>query len=136
MNKVIISGRCARDWELKYTQKGTPVATNSIAVNRKTKNEQGKYDVDFIPVVVWNKPAETLVNYSGKGLKVEIAGRIETRSYTDKEGIKRYVTEVIAEDFEIVEWANSENKKQTQNNAQEEDNGFYPVDADVDEIPF
>ena len=104
MNKVVIIGRPTKDWELKYTPgNGTAVATSTIAVDKK-KKEDG---ADFIPVVVWGKTAEFVANNSAKGKLISIAGRIQTRSYDAKDGTKRYVTEVVAEEVKILEWANS-----------------------------
>lgn len=135
VNKVVLIGRCVRDWELRYTQKGTSVASNTLAVDKKIKNpETGKYEADFIPVVIWGKPAETLANYSGKGKLVGLFGRIETRNYIDKDGIKRYVTEVIGEEVKILEWPSKGNNSNEV--VSEDDNGFYPVDEDDEEIPF
>lgn len=97
MNKVVLVGRLAKDAELKYTLGvGTPVSTFTLAVDNYNSKEK-KNDADFIPVVLWGKNAENLAQYLVKGTQVAVAGRISTRNYEDKNGIKRYVTEVVAE---------------------------------------
>ncbi|SHJ85273.1 single-strand binding protein [Hathewaya proteolytica DSM 3090] len=102
MNKVTLVGRLTKDPELKFTPgAGTAVTTFTIAVNRRFKRE-GQPDADFIPVVVWGRQAEVTANYMSKGRQIGICGRIETRSYEAKDGTRRYVTEVIAEDVEFL----------------------------------
>lgn len=102
MNKVTLVGRLTKDPELKFTPgAGTAVTTFTLAVNRKFKKE-GQPEADFIPVVVWGKMAENVAQYMSKGRQIGICGRIETRNYDAKDGTKRYVTEVIAEDVEFL----------------------------------
>jgi len=110
MNKVVLIGRLTKDPELKFTLgTGTAVTTFTIAVNRRFKRE-GQPEADFIPVVVWGKQAESTANYMRKGKLLSVAGRIETRFYEAKEGGRRYVTEVLADDVSFLEW--SSNKKE------------------------
>lgn len=97
MNKFIGIGRLVKDAELKFTPgKGTPVAAFTLAIddgygeNKKT---------DFIPVVLWGKSAESLSSYLTKGTLIAVSGRISTRSYDAKDGTKRYVTEIVADNF-------------------------------------
>ena len=97
LNRVILIGRLTRDPELKYTPNGTAVASFTLAVDRFRTNAQGEKEVDFINIVVWQKQAENCANYLGKGSLVAVEGRIIVRSYEDKEGKKRWVTEVVAE---------------------------------------
>ena len=102
MNKVTLVGRLTKDPELKFTPgAGTAVTTFTVAVNRKFKKE-GHPDADYIPVVVWGRMAEVTANYMSKGRMIGISGRIETRNYEAKDGTRRYVTEVIAEDVEFL----------------------------------
>ncbi|MBU5227826.1 single-stranded DNA-binding protein [Clostridium senegalense] len=104
MNKVVLIGRLTKDPELKFTPgAGTAVTTFTVAVNKRFKRE-GHLDADFIPVVVWGKQAESTANYMKKGLQIGIAGRIETRSYEAKDGTRRYVTEVVADEVQFLEW--------------------------------
>lgn len=98
MNKVILMGRLTRDPEVRYTtNNNTLVCSFSLAVNRRFKQE-GQPDADFINIVAWAKTGEFCSKYFTKGQQVAICGRIQTRSYDDKDGKKVYVTEVIAED--------------------------------------
>lgn len=102
MNKVILTGRLTKDVELKYTQgNNTAVANFTLAVNRRFKKE-GQQEADFISIVVWGKQAEAIANYMRKGSQVAVSGRIETRSYENKEGNRVYVTEVVADEVEFL----------------------------------
>lgn len=101
MNKAILVGNLARDPEVRYTQSGKAVASFSIAVNRYAGN--GENTADFIPVVVWDKLAEICGNNLIKGRKILVEGRIQVRNYEGKDGVKRYVTEVIAQNVEFMD---------------------------------
>lgn len=131
MNKVTISGNVAKDIELRMTAgKGTPVATTSIAVNDGYGENKKTY---FVNIVVWGKQAEFFANNVVKGQKVWVNGKLTIRDYEAKDGTKRYVTEVVADMFDGVEWAKSNN---TYSNNKSYDEGWNdPVDDD-DEIPF
>lgn len=96
LNQVVLIGNLTRDPELRYTPDGTPVASFTIAVNRPFVNRQGEREADFVPIVVWRKRAETCSEYLMKGSQVAIQGRLQVRNYEDKDGIKKWVTEVIA----------------------------------------
>ena len=109
MNKVFLIGRLTRDPELRYTGNNTAVASFSIAVNRTFANQDGVREADFINIVVWRKQAENVKNYLSQGSQVAIDGRIQTRSYDDQNGNKRYVTEVVADN---VEFLGSKNQSQ------------------------
>lgn len=107
MNRVVLVGRLTKDPELRYTPgAGKAVATFTLAVNRRFKS-QGQPDADFIPIVVWGKQAENTANYMSKGRLVGISGSIQTRSYEAKDGTKRYVTEVIADEVQFLESKNA-----------------------------
>ena len=97
MNKVILHGRLARDVDLRTTASGKSVAQVNIAVNRRGK-DQG---ADFIPLVIWGQLAETFARYFYKGREVLVEGRMQVRNYDDKNGNKRYVTEVVVETFDF-----------------------------------
>ncbi len=114
MNKVFLIGRLTRDPELRYTGNNTPVATFSLAVNRNFTNQSGEREADFINIVVWRKQAENVKNYLTQGSQVAIDGRLQTRSYDDTNGQKRYVTEVIADN---VEFMGSKSSSTNSNNA-------------------
>ena len=96
MNKIELLGRLTKDPEIRYTQNNTPVASFSLAVNRRFAKE-GEQQADFINIVAWNKTAEFCGKYFKKGSQIALVGRLQTRSYEDN-GTKKYVTEVIAEE--------------------------------------
>ncbi len=97
-NKAILIGRLTRDPELKYTATGgIAVTTFTLAVDKSFVNQQGERETDFIPVVTWRKQAELCANYLNKGSLVAVDGRIQVRTYDDKEGQRRWVTEVVAD---------------------------------------
>lgn len=104
MNKVILMGRLTRDPEVRYSQgeKSTVIARYSLAVNRRFKRE-GDPDADFINCVAFGKQAEFAEKYLRKGTKMAITGRIQTGSYTNKDGVKVYTTDVIVEEQEFAE---------------------------------
>ena len=98
MNKIILLGRLSKDVEVRYTQaNNTMVASFTLTVNRRFKQE-GQPDADFINIVAWSKLAEFCSKYFKKGQQVSIVGRLQTRTWEDEQGQKRYVTEVVAEE--------------------------------------
>jgi single-strand DNA-binding protein len=99
LNRVILIGRLTRDPELKYTPNGTAVANFSVAVNRKFNKEE----TDFIDIVVWRQSAEFCANYGSKGRLVAVEGRLQIRTYETKEGQKRKVAEVVADDVRFLD---------------------------------
>lgn len=104
MNKVVLIGRLTKDPELRYTPgAGTAVTTITLAIDRRFSKD-GQKEADFIPVVIWGKQAESTAQYITKGKLIGVAGRIQTRSYDAKDGTKRYVTEVVAEEVKFIEW--------------------------------
>ena len=109
MNKVFLIGRLTRDPELRYTSSNLPVASFTVAVNRSYTNQAGEREADFINVVVWRKQAENIKNYLKQGSQIAIDGRIQTRSYDDSEGKKRYVTEVVADNVQFLDSKGSKN---------------------------
>lgn len=108
MNRVELIGRLVKDLELKFTPgNGTAVTTFNLAVNDGFGENQKAY---FIPIVVWGKSAEAVSNYAHKGSRISVAGKITTRSYDDKDGTKRYVTEVVADMYGGIEFLDSKNE--------------------------
>ena len=103
LNRVILIGRLTKDPELKYTPNGTAVATFTLAVDRNRANAQGEREADFIPIEVWQKQAENCANYLGKGSLVAVDGRMRVRSYDGKDGVRRWVTEVVAENVRFLD---------------------------------
>jgi len=99
VNKCTIVGRLGADPELRYTPSGTAVANFRVATNESWKNKEGKSQtrVEWHRIVVWGRQAETSAEYLKKGSEVFIEGRLQTREWVDKEQVKRYVTEVVAQ---------------------------------------
>ncbi|MBF7114497.1 single-stranded DNA-binding protein [Pediococcus pentosaceus] len=116
INRTVLVGRLTRDPELKYTNSGRAVASFNIAVNRQFTNSQGEREADFINCVIWNKTAENFCNFTHKGSLVGIDGRIQTRSYDNQQGTRVYVTEVVAENFSLLESKNSSQNEQFEQN--------------------
>jgi single-strand DNA-binding protein len=115
MNKVVLIGRLTADPELRFTPgSGAGVTTITLAVD-KYNSKTGQKEADFVPVVIWGKQAENTANYLTKGSQVAISGRIQTRSYDAKDGTKRYVMEVVADQFGGVEFVGSKGTGQAQN---------------------
>ena len=131
MNKIALIGRLAKDIELRYTQKGTAVATFNLAVNRRFKQE-GQPDADFFPIVVWGVNGENAAKYVGKGSQVGISGRLQTRSYETDNG-KRYITEIVADEVEFLS-STGTNKGSVSKQAETDD--FVPMDDLGDDLPF
>ena len=130
MNKVVLVGRLTKDPELKFAQgTGTAVATFTCAVNRRFKRE-GQPDADFIPIVVFGKQAEATATYMTKGKLLSVSGNIQTRNYEAKDGTRRYVTEVIADEVDFLEWGD----KATTNKEDKDIKGITPIDDG--DIPF
>lgn len=129
INNVSLTGRLTRDAELKYTQGGTAVAQFTLAVSRKFTNQQGERESDFINCVVWRKSAENFSKFTHKGSLVGVEGRIQTRTYDNKEGQKVYVTEVVVDNFALLEPKSQETNQGSTNSSQ-------PADVSDDDLPF
>ena len=102
MNKVILIGNLTRDPELTETASGVAVCRFSIAVSRDYASADGNRETDFFNITVWNKQAENCGKYLKKGNKVCVVARLQNRSYEDKDGVKRYVTDIIASEVEFL----------------------------------
>lgn len=102
MNKCILVGNLTRDPELTQTTSGVSLCRFSIAVNRNYSNANGEREADFINIVTWRALAENCGKYLAKGRKVAVCGSIQTRTYDDKDGNKRYATDVVADDVEFL----------------------------------
>ena len=102
INQVTLVGRLTKDPELKVTTDGTPVAHVILAVSRHYRNQNGEIDADFVQCTLWRKAAENTNQYCRKGSVVGITGRIQTRHYDNKEGLRVYVTEVVAESIRFL----------------------------------
>lgn len=155
INNLTLVGRLTKDPDLKYTGNGTAVATFTLAVNRNFTNQSGEREADFINCVIWRKPAETLANYAKKGVLIGVTGRIQTRSYDNQQGQKVYVTEVIADNFQLLESKKADFSQNTQgsgvsnsqtnnytrnqqntNSATADPFGNSSIDISNDDLPF
>jgi single-strand DNA-binding protein len=120
VNKVVLIGRATVDPTLKFTPgTGTAVCTLTIAVDRRNSKE-GQKEADFIPVVIWGKQAESTATYVAKGRLIGVSGRLQVRNYDAKDGTKRYITEVVADEVQFLEW--------TKNNTNQ---GYKEIDEEV-----
>lgn len=147
VNKVILVGNLGKDPELRYTASGAAVATFSIATSERYKDKQGQQQekTEWHNVVVWRQLAEICGKYLHKGKQVYIEGRIQTRSYDDRDGNKKYITEIVADQMQMLGRANDEGgyqRPQTapakddfnqQQPASQQDDPSYNTD---DDIPF
>ncbi len=140
MNKVILMGRLTRDPEIRYAQNesGTAVARYTLAVDRRYKRE-GEQNADFIGCVVFGKGAEFAEKYLQKGTKIAVTGRIQTGSYTNKEGNKVYTTDVIVDEQEFAESKSAGSRSGNNvggNGGSESGDGFMNADDYDEELPF
>ena len=143
MNRVILCGRLVKDVDVRYTERGMCVASFTVACNRPAKKGQAS-EADFIPCKAFGKTAETIGNYLAKGSRVLLEGRINTGSYTAKDGTKRYTTDVLLDRFEFVESRNGgstggDNAAQggfTQQAAGHNNMTSFGHEIDPEEIPF
>lgn len=135
MNKVILVGRLTRDPEIRYAnnEKNTCTARFSLAINRKFKTN-GQYEADFPNCVAMGKTAEFVEKYFHKGDMIALDGRIQTGSYTNKDGNKVYTTDVFAEN---VEFAQSKSDSSNSNNCKPSSDGFVNIPGGIEsELPF
>ena len=145
INNVTLVGRLTKDVELKYTPANQAVAQFTLAVNRTFKNANGERETDFINCVIWRQAAENFANFAKKGALIGIIGRIQTRNYENQQGQRVYITEVSAENFQMLE---SRNQQQGQQQAQPQQakqqqakqpdpfSGGTPMDLNDDSLPF
>ncbi len=139
MNRVMLIGRLTAKPELRYTGSNLPYARFSVAVNRTFSNAQGQRETDFINVVVWRKQAENVCNFLDKGSLVSVEGRIQTGSYDDKDGNKRYTMDVVADSVQFLETrAQSQNRSQSNNEPSPYDyqNTNSTNNVDITDDPF
>ena len=116
MNKVVLVGRLTAKPELRYTPQNTAYTRFSVAVNRNFTSADGKREADFINVVAWRKQAETISKYFDKGNLIALEGRLQTGSYDDKDGNKRYTVDVALDNFEFVESKAAREQSSSSNN--------------------
>lgn len=130
MNRAMLIGRLTAKPELRYTSSNLPYSRFTIAVNRNYSNQQGQRETDFINVAVWRKQAENVCNFLDKGSLVSVEGRIQSGSYDDKDGNKRYTMEVVADSVQFLE-----TKQQARNRGQNNFNDVNPYDYQDDQGP-
>ena len=122
LNRIVIIGRLTRDPELRSTANGTPVCTFTLAVDRSFKSASGERETDFIPVVVWRQLGETCGRYLAKGKLAAVDGRLQIRSYKDKDGNNRIAAEVVADNVRFL--------------SPKSDDGEVDLAPPLDEIPW
>ena len=149
LNKVILIGNLTADPELKQTQSGISVVSFTIAINRRYQSKnatEGQQTADFINIVAWRQSAEFVSRYFKKGKPILVCGSIQSRSYTDNQGNKRYVTEVVADEVGFVESKSESSGGASQytpdayttpsySNTNAAEPKFEPV-TDEDDLPF
>ena len=137
MNRAELTGRLTRDPQIRYTQDNLAVANFTIAVDRRFKN--GDQESDFIRCIAFGKTAEFIEKYFHQGTKIEVGGRIQTGSYTDKDGRKVYTTDVICEEVGFAEpkRAAAESETAARHEAAADEDGFMNVPDGLEEnLPF
>ena len=125
MNSIILIGRLTKDPDLRYTQAGKAVCSFTLAVDRPYSGD--KKEADFINIVVWNKIGENCAQYLSKGRKVAVQGRLQIRNYEDDKGYKKYITEVVANSVEFLEFGDKKGSN---------DDFGVEVDFDESDVPF
>ena len=143
MNKAILVGNLTRDPEQRTTSSGITVTSFTVAVRRRYKDADGNYQADFINCVAWRSTAEFVAKYFTKGSRIGVVGTIQTRTYDDQNGNKRYVTEVVADEVEFAgsKTQNQDMQKPTEQESRTADElfaedlaDFQPLDDS--ELPF
>ena len=136
INNVVLIGRLTRDPELRYTPTNIAATQFNLAVNRNFKNQNGEREADFINCVMWRQQAENFANWVKKGNLVGITGRIQTRNYEGTDGKRVYVTEVVAESFQLLE--KRDNSANQNSMAEQMPHSFAgdPMDIKDDDLPF
>lgn len=152
INNVVLVGRMTKDAELRYTPSNVAVATFTLAVNRNRKNENGEREADFINCVIWRQAAENLANWAKKGALIGIVGSIQTRNYENQQGQRVYVTEVVVNQFHMLESRGQQSQGNSFQNGNNSNSGNFqngnnqgyqspfgnssPMDISDDDLPF
>lgn len=129
LNKSILIGRLVADPQLRYTQSGTAVTNFTLAVDRPFTNQSGEREADFIDIVTWRKLAETCANHLNKGRLVAVEGRLQIRSYDDRDGIRRKAAEIVADQVRFLD-------RQNRDDAGSGETGSDAPDQGYDDVPF
>ena len=125
INNVTIIGRTTKDIELRATSSGTNNASFTLAVERNFKNANGEKETDFINCVAWRKTAEILAQYAPKGSLIGVHGRIQTRNYENNQGVRVYVTEVVADEVQLIDTRNNNQGANANYHQNNENNGGF-----------
>lgn len=142
LNKVILSGRCGKDPEKRMTNSGTPVTSVTLAVDRDFKDKNGNKETDWIDVVAYRETANFLANYFTRGRVAIVVGRLQIRTWTDKEGKQRRTSEVVAENIYFGDSKNTNTGTNFDNDTANYDNSPSPasdfalLDGDDAKLPF
>lgn len=156
INRAVLLGRLTKDPELRYTSNGIAVVTFTLAIDRRSTNQQGERETDFIPIVAWRQLGELCANYLKKGQQAAVEGRIQVRNYENKEGRRVYITEIVADnvqflgggsggqasrnEFEAPASFGGEQRNRGGQNPYEKNNPFAgsqsPIDISDDDLPF
>ncbi len=150
INRTILVGRLTKDPELRYTSSNLAVVKFTLAVNRTFTGPSGEREADFIQCVVWRKQAENLARYVKKGSLVGVEGRIQTGSYDDKDGIRKYTTEVVCDSVQFLEPKSHGNNDTDEHGSQEYQRSYQKndyekpkkqestptIDVAEDDLPF
>lgn len=148
LNAVALTGRLTRNIDLRYTQSGIAVGSFSLAVDRQFRSANGQRETDFINCQIWRKSAENLGQFTHKGSLIGIQGHIQTRTYDNNQGQKVFVTEVVVDNFALLEPKNTNSDQQGQNrqpapsqtppqqNADPFGNNGNPIDISDEDLPF
>ena len=135
MNKLYLIGNLTRDPEVAETSGGVPYCRFSIAVNRNFTNADGAREADFFNIIVWRGQAEPCGRFLKKGSKIALVGSLQNRSYEDKDGVKRTVTDIVASEVEFLTTNRAEEEMQEVKPVKKERLSLQPVDSDND-LPF
>ena len=137
LNSICLVGRLTKDAELRYTPNNQAVATFTLAVNRNFKSQNGEREADFINCVIWRQQAENLANWAKKGALIGITGRIQTRSYENQQGQRVFVTEAVADNFQLLESRKDREAGPLQGYSQPDfSRQAEPFSIDDDSLPF
>lgn len=140
MNKLIITGNLVKNIDLRFTEgSGTAVLRNTVATKRKFKDKStGKYESDFVPIIAFGKTAEFIAEHFSKGIGIQLEARIQSRSYTDKDGNKKYTLEAAVENVEFMGGnknnSNSDGMNQDPYGSNNFEDDITPVEDE--EMPF
>ena len=136
INSIVLVGRLTKEVNLKYTPSNQAVATFTLAVNRNFKSQNGEREADFINCVIWRQQAENLANWAKKGALIAITGSIRTRNYENQQGQRVYVTEVVADNFQLLESRNDRGSQPAVDSQPDFSRQAEPMNILDSDLPF